>query len=341
MLTTVPGGNFAFDFHTVNSAQGSAATVGAFAVSGGVISGNEDVMRGGTLTSHTISGLMNTPDISGRGTGTITNDLAATSTFNYYVIDANTIFLFDTDIGINGLGRAEKQSTATFANSSLSGNYAFGSHGDTTSLDAVNTVGRFTAGGDGTITAGAFDSVQDGTATSNQAFTGTYIVATNGRALLTLTPSAGAAIQDIAYLVSPTRAFFLNADTTKVEDGTVDVQQSAAFSTSAFTGTFAFFTDGIDGSFLVSPSGLFDRLGTLTVDGAGKLTLDYVLTGPSLNSPTVSLSGTYTVASNGRATGSVANVSSNLVFYLISGTDGYILQADAGEAVAGIFAKQQ
>ncbi len=340
-LTTVPSGNFAFDFHTVSSAQGSAGTVGAFTVNGGVITGTEDVMRGGILASHTITGLMNTPDASGRGTGTFTNDLAATSTFNYYIVDANTIFLFDTDLGINGLGRAEKQSTATFSNSSLSGNYAFGSHGDTTSVDSVNTVGRFTAGGDGTITAGVFDSVQDGTVTSNQAFTGTYSVGANGRAVLNLTPSVGAAVQHVAYLVSPTRAFFLNADTTKVEDGTVDAQQSASFSTSGFTGTFAFFTDGVDGNQLVSPSGLFDRLGTMTVDGAGKLTLNYVLTGPALNSPTVSLSGTYTVATNGRATGSVANVSSNLVFYLVSGTNGYLLQADSGEAVAGIFTKQQ
>jgi hypothetical protein len=333
-ISTVPTGTFAFGSHTVSSTQGSSAIAGAFTVSGGVASGNEDVLRAGVLTAHKMTGLFNPPDTSGRGTGTFTNELSVTSTFNYYIIDASTMFLFNTDNGIAGNGRAEKQSTTTFALSSLNGNYAFGSLGDTASLDSVNTAGRFTAGG-GTITAGAFDSVQDGVVSSNVGFTGTYTIAANGRGVLSITPSSGPAIEQIAWLVSPTRAFFLVNDATKVEDGTIDGQPTSAFSTSSIKGNFVFGTQGFDST------DSFDRVGILAPDGAGNLTLNYAVTEPGLNTTTNSLTGTYSVASNGRVTATAAPLSSNLVFYLISGSAGYIVQADSGTQVAGSFTKQQ
>jgi hypothetical protein len=177
--------------------------------------------------------------------------------------------------------------------------------------------------------------MQDGNPASNIGYTGSYTVAPNGRAVLDLTPTSGPAIEQVAYLVSPTRAFFLVNDTANGEDGTFDAQSTGAFSNSSLKGNFAFWTDGVDS---VGP---FDRLGTITPDGAGSLTFSYVLTEPGSAAQSASLTGTYTVASNGRATGSVANLSSNLVFYLISGNDGYILQADSGTQVAGTFTKQQ
>jgi hypothetical protein len=334
-IATIPSGNFAFGSHTVSSTQGSSAIAGAFTLNGGVLSGSQDVLRAGVLTSHTLTGLFNTPDTSGRGTATFTDELDTTSTFNYYVVDASTMFLFSTANGVAGNGRAEKQSATSFALASLTGNYAFGSRGDTGSLDSVNTVGRFTAGGDGTITAGAFDAVQDGTPASNIGFTGIYTLATNGRAVLSFTPTSGSAIEQIAWLVSPTRAFFLVNDLAKAEDGTIDGQQSGAFSNSSLNGTFVFVTDGFNSM------DSFDRLGTMAGDGAGNLKFDYALTEPTLLTQAVSLTGTYAVSSNGRATGSVANLSSNLVFYLISGSDGYILQGDSATQMAGSFTKQQ
>jgi hypothetical protein len=331
-LSTVPSGNFAFGGHTVSTTLGSAATVGQFSVTNGVVAGAEDVLQAATLTSHSLSGLFNTPDASGTGSATFNNELSATAAYKYYIVDANTLFLFSTLAGVNGIGRAEKQSVTGFTLASLTGNYAFGSKGDTGSLDAVNSAGRFTAGGDGTITAGVFDSQQDGTLASNIGFTGSYTLLANGRAALSLTPASGAAIQQVAYMVSPTRAFFLVNDPAKVEDGTMD-GQSGTFSNASFTGTFAFANDGFDAS------GSFDRLGTMTPDGAGALKLDYVLTAPNSSNPTNHLTGTYSVASNGRVTAAVSPL--NFVFYLISGSDGYIVQVDAQTQVAGNFSKQQ
>ena len=133
-------------------------------------------------------------------------------------------------------------------------------------------------------------------------------------------------------MVSPTRAFFLVNDTAKVEDGTMD-GQSGTFSNSSLNGTFAFATDGFN------TTDNFDRLGTLTGDGSGTLKLDYVVTEPNLSSQTNHLTGSYAVASNGRTTATASPL--NFVFYLVSGTDGYLVQVDSGTQTSGSFSKQQ
>jgi hypothetical protein len=53
------------------------------------------------------------------------------------------------------------------------------------------------------------------------------------------------------------------------------------------------------------------------------------------------LSGSYSVSGNGRATGSISTLSNNLIFYLISGTDAYVVQNDAGVQISGTISKQQ
>ena len=52
------------------------------------------------------------------------------------------------------------------------------------------------------------------------------------------------------------------------------------------------------------------------------------------------LSGTYSVGTNGRTTSTVNNLSNNLIFYMVSGNSGYMLQADTGVDIGGAFAKQ-
>jgi hypothetical protein len=52
------------------------------------------------------------------------------------------------------------------------------------------------------------------------------------------------------------------------------------------------------------------------------------------------LSGSYSVSSNGRTTGSISSLSSNLVFYLVSGNDAYVIQNDSGVVINGTISKQ-
>jgi hypothetical protein len=334
-IASVPSGTFVFSMHTIGGLLGATSRVGAFTASTGSVSGNTDRNIGGTASSSAITGLLNSPNTStGIGSGTFTDASNVTSTFLYYVVDANHLFLFSTDAGILGIGQAEMQSGAPFSMASLSGSYAFGSRGETDSnfFFAFNSVGRFSADGAGTISAGDLDAVQDGTSTTNAGFTGTYTMASNGRAVVTLGLPSGTT-QEIFWMVNPSRAFFVSDSNTRVEDGTVDLQQTGTFSSASLNGFYAFVMDGFDGG------GTKDRTGTFNWDGNSKLTVFEVANSSGLTSSS-SVSGTYSVASNGRALGSVNTLSNNLVFYLISNNDAYVLQNDSGIEIEGTMSKQ-
>ena len=331
-LASVPSGKFVFRMHNLDVNVGSSASVGAFTIAGGVVnSGNEDVLRSGAQTSLGLTGSFNTPDASGRGTGTLT-DNQITLPFAYYVVDANHFFLFSLATGNIGLGQAEAQ-TGTFNNSTFSGSYVFGSRGDDNGfggfLGGTNSVGQFTAS-NGTISGGQFDSAIDGVISTGN-LTGSYNVAANGRATVTLTPSTtGTPIQEIYWMVSPARAFFLTNDTTKVEDGTADLQGLASFAKSSLNGNFSFAMDGV-----VSTPDLFDRVGYIHWDGAGNMGLSEFINVTGNGQLSGILNGTYTVSSNGRAVGSIGTLSNNLIFYLVSGNQAYMLQGDAGAEING------
>ncbi len=343
--SAAPTGTFVFKMHTT-SAQGSVATVGQFTVSGGIFqSGSVDVNQSGTASSPTLTNFtFNSPISNGRGTGSFSDSSGVASAFNYYIVDGNNIRLLATDStsNIGGHGRAEMQTGGPFSASSFSGSYVFGAKGDDNSgIDAVNTVGQFTASG-GTISAGAYDSVEDATPLSNVPITGgTYQVTSNGRVTASFTSSSGT-VNKVFWLVSPSTAFFLTAtntsDNSLVEDGTANLQQTAAFSNSSINGQFAFMMDGF------SPSAAVNRVGTLQWDGAGNLKLnEFVNDSGTTNAPGI-LTGTYAVTANGRATGTINSLSVNtndLVFYMISNTDGYVLQDDSGTELIGRISQQR
>jgi hypothetical protein len=330
-IAAAPAGTFVFREHDVNlNTLQSAASVGAFTVASGVASnGNKDVNLGGTLSSLTFTGSFNVPDpATGRGSGTFTDSALSTSTFNYYIVDANNIRLLAGDTNVVGQGRAELQS----ATPTLSGSYAFGSKGDTGALGGVNMAGRFTASG-GNITAGARDSVQDGGTATNVSFTGTYAQTPNGRTVLSLTTAANG--NYLMWMVSPTRGFFLVNDPNTVQDGSLDLQLVSSFSNSTMNGQFGFAMDGFD-----VQSTPKDRVGTLQWDGSGKLTLNE-FTNTAGTPSTATLSGNYAVSANGRTGASISNLSSNLIFYLVSGNDAYVVQNDPNVELNGTISKQQ
>jgi hypothetical protein len=336
-ISSVPGGAFAFRTHTLNSLQLPSANVGQITIANGGISGVEDVNRNGTSSSLTLTGgSFTNPDTNGRGQLTLTDSSPSTRGLIYYVVDANHIRLLSSDAGMIGLGRAEKQ-TGTLA---LSGNYAFGSSGDTSNfgINGVQSVGRFTADGSGNISAGALDSVQDGNSTVNASFSGTYTaVAANGRTSVSLNNGA---VQEIFWMVSPSRGFLLINATNKVEDGILDLQQTSAFSNSTMNGQFALTMDGFD----LNTQAFLDRVGTLQWDGNGNLILNEAANSGAGAQTGIILSGTYSVSSNGRTTGTISNLSltrNDLIFYLISGNDAYVLENDAGTEISGTISKQQ
>jgi hypothetical protein len=344
VASSAPSGMFAFRLHTAGTSQAfglSAASVGVFTASGGTVSnGTMDVDRGGTFNNGTASpvtftGSFNAPPTLGRGTGTFTDSSNTTISFIYYIVDANNVRFLSSSSGLLGIGRAEKQSSPA-----LSGSYAFGGRGDTVNngINAVDTVGAFSASG-GSITSGAIDAVEDGSNLSTTITGGTYTTTANGRVTVTLNAGTGP-VQATFWMVNPSRGFFLiTDDSNAVEDGTLDLQ-SGTFTNATMNGQFAFMMDGFD------TTQLLDRLGTLTWDGTSKLTLNEVANSTLNNAGAISpgvLTGSYSVSSNGRAVGTINNLSvtnNDLVFYLISGSDAYILQNDTGVQINGMISLQ-
>jgi hypothetical protein len=336
-FNAVPGGIFVFQTHTLNSAQLPTGEVGRITISNGAATGNADVNQNGVSNSVTITGgTFGNPDATlARGIASLTDSSSATSHFIYYIVDANNIRLLASDPGIAGLGRAEKQSGSP----SLSGSYAFGSRGDTNNLgiNGAQSVGRFTAHGNGAIDSGVLDSVEDGNSIYDGSFTGTFSAVTNGRSVLSLNGS-GISIQAVVWMVSPSRGFLLFNNPSKVEDGTLDLQQSSSFSNSTMNGQFAFLMDGFDSQ------AFLDRVATMQWDGNGHLRLNETVNFGSGAQSGVVLPGTYSVDTNGRAVGTITNLSlsnGDMVFYLISGNDAYVLENDPGTEISGVISKQR
>jgi hypothetical protein len=151
--------------------------------------------------------------------------------------------------------------------------------------------------------------------------------------VLNLTTAANSSY--VVWMVSASRGLFLVNDPTTVQDGSLDLQLVSSFANSTMNGQFGFIMDGFD-----VQSTPKDRVGTLQWDGGGKLTLNEFTNTDGLPS-TATLSGNYAVSANGRTGASISNLSSNLIFYLISANDAYVVQTDSNVELNGTLSKQQ
>ena len=337
-IAAAPSGTFVFRLHQTSSAQNglsSASQVGVVTLPGSGVNSSLDQNLGGTSTSPTATWTLGAPGALGRGTGSLIDSANFTTNFDYYIVNSRKFALMVTNSGAVGSGSAEAQTGAVSAG--LSGSYAFGSRGDDSNFpDGVATVGQITASS-GTVS-GVEDFMQDGTYSKGN-LSGTYSPAANGRVAVSLNSGA---VQQVFWMVSPSRAFFLTNNSSQEEDGTADLQTVNSFSTSTMNGQFAVVMDGLDlTSFPFNGSvGSLARVGALQFDGAGKLALTELandsLTGTGAQSPG-GMSGTYTVGANGRATGTLSNSNGGLtlVMYAVSGSDAYALQVDAGTNTSG------
>lgn len=343
-VASEPTGTFVTRVHQRVPTTGSAATVGALTSTGTAVTGTVDVLRGNVLLPQLTltAGSFTAPDSHGRGTLVYTDSASppVTTRYQYYIVDANTFWLMESDPASLGIGNAEKQAGGSLT---LAGNYVFGSRGDTATIGGVHSVGVFTAGS-GTVSAGILDSVQDGVSILNEAFTGTYTQGSNGRVNATLMPSGGTAVMipEIFWMVSPSRAFFLVAATNKVEDGTLDLQQQSTFSQTDLKSQFGYALT-MDG---YNSSNLLTRIGAMFADGKGNLNLNEEANSfvpgnlPGLINDPLTLSGNYTVASNGRVTAAISTLSSNLILYMVAPGQAYILQNDPSVEISGLVTLQ-
>jgi hypothetical protein len=330
VFSAAPSGTFVFKAHNVNT----SSRVGRVSITNGAISGSEDLLNLGLLSSpksiaSTVS--MNVPDANGRGTFVLDDG----STFNYYVVNAGKFdFMSNSLSGSLEIGQAEGQ-TGPFSFTTLApgASFVFGSSGDTNLQAGIHSAGVFTSDGNGNITSGTLDFVQDASVNSNILVSGgTYTLDTDGHGEIDLNSSVGT-IRQIFLMVNGTRAVFLVNSAAAVEDGTFSQQQGAPFS--SLGNQAAFFMDGFDVTFK-------DRVGAFTPTKNGfswkqsaNAFDDTIGVGTLTNTST---NGTAQVSSNGRVVVTVNGVTNNLVFYLSSPGTGFMVQEDAD--IGGAFTQQ-
>jgi hypothetical protein len=332
-FTAAPSGTFVFKAHNLQT----SSRVGGITITSGAISGTEDLLNLGALSSSvaiTSSVAMNAPDATGRGTFTLSDGTA----FGYYVVNASKFRIMSSS-GALEIGRAEAQTGGPFSVATLAAgtSYVFGSSGDTSvsGTAGIHSAGVFTADGNGNLTGGAVDYVQDTTVNSNLAVSGgTYTLASNGRGTVNLTLTGGNISPQTFWMVNGTSAYFLADSIAAVEDGTFSQQTGGPFT--ALTSQAAFFMDGIDVAYK-------DRVGafkpTATSFKWNQAANSFDPTVPNGGLPSaIGTNGTYQASSNGRVTVTVNNVDNTIVFYLSSANSGFMVQEDAD--IGGAFSQQ-
>lgn len=339
---STPTGTYVVHTHSSNfnsGFQSSTSMVGALTFSGTSINGSADLLQAGALSAVSITGTLTPPDENGRGTINITNSVGNATAYIYYLIDSTAFNLLETDTINFGGGHAEAQTGAPYTNASLSGAFSFRSQGDTlTHNSGVNSIGAFTCDGSSNVTGGSYDSAQDGVPTLKASVAGGYSLASNGRATINLTPQGAAPVNQIAWMVSPSRFFFLVNASDRVEDGTADQQVSGPFSASSVKGQYAFYMYGYNQNAFVR----IDRIGTIVFDDSQTtiaFTNYYLNRGGALTQ--IGAQGVaYTADPDGRIFASPSGVSNALIVYLTSPTSGYFILGDSGLEISGKLEQQ-
>ncbi len=279
----------------------------------------------------------------GRGLLDLTN---STGTTHYSITLSTTAsgYIIQTDVNSTAGGSFQKQNPAAFSITQIANDYVFDFSGVSSNIQPESIIGRFTADGGGGISRGQFDKNQGGSPTGPFLFTGSYLLdaGTNGRG------TAIIAGQDlIFYIVDGTRLKFMSsqADFPAALIGEAFAQrpQPVSFNLASLTGSFAFLIGGaIHNQTVFGP---IATAGRFTADGAGNLTsvvLDENNSGSVTPLPTGTVTGTYTVDSNGLGGGTATWTDTtkgtfSFVFYLISPTQAVFQETDTSITSDGSF----
>lgn len=192
-----------------------------------------------------------------------------------------------------------------FRNQSFNGNYAFSVTGqDGAGFFAF--AGSLQANGSGAITGGTVD-LNTGTLSApvSTSLSGSYTVQSDGRTTANLSTSAGTAFTLDFVLLSTSKGLVVRFDSAGTASGSIDLQNSSAFSDTALAGSFAFNLAGIDvngnpettaGTLTLNSAGAIST-GVQDVNDDGGISADETITGGTVLSPTNGR-GTITITSS-------------------------------------------
>ena len=339
-------GNYAFMFSGVTGNSGGSsvfATVGRFTAdgSGNIASGELDangVAPGAVLTAQAFTG---TYSIGADDRGVMTLNIPGGAKFAFAMTaNGNAQFIeFDASGGAGtiGSGKIEKSDTSGYSAAAISGDYAFGADGFDDSNNRAAIAGRFTSNGAGALTNEAADINAYGTTSSMTFSSANYTVSdtATGRGTINFAFSIGGSpfnLNFVFYVVNAGKLFAMESDpvsaSTPLLNGVVLRQQTPAggFSNALLNGGMVIYMTGF--TFCGNGSGrASDALaGLLTFDGNGALDAAFDENCGGLSNSVSGLTGTYSVASNGRTSIAVAN---GAVAYLVSANQVFLFATDS------------
>jgi hypothetical protein len=340
---STPSGAFAFNLMGIDTSFSSELAAGNFSTSGvgSITSGTLDVndFGAGTLDQSLIGSISSVASSSANGRGTL---VLATPTqtlnFAFYIVDANHFKMIETDTPAEAPVLAGDAFTqpASISNASLSGPYAF-----TLKEPSFNTPyvagGIITADGAGNISSGLMDVNNNGNLNQNLASTGSYVLASTRRGTLTLTNPVSGTLNFVIYPTATSGVLMMETDAMPFTSGAA-YMQSGSFSTESLNGIYGYNGNG------ASNGDEIDSIAQWAADGGGSLsgTLDINSPTDAILSYNLALTGSYTIAANGRGTALLSSpiVQQGLIIYAVNGSQFLFIESDSNPITSGTIQEQ-
>ncbi|HEV2962143.1 MAG TPA: hypothetical protein VG649_09990 [Candidatus Angelobacter sp.] len=304
---------------------------------GSIVSGVEDLNSGsGVFTNIALNGSY-TVGADGRGVANI-NSAAAAITLDFVMISSRRALVVRFNNNSTASGSLDLQDSSAFSNTTIQGAFAFNLAGIDARGNTFATTGNFAPDGSGNISSGFQDLNDSGTISTNQSLTGSYNVAgnANGRGTVTLATSVGT-LNFVAYVVNANQLKLMEFDTTPVLAGDA-FRQQGPFSNTTLSGPAAFTVGGSN-----SVARPFVAGGVISADGAGNITSGVEdINNNGAVSQNLAVTGTYTIAANGRGTltlNSSAGMSQFAIYPSMGGQ--MLLEIDTAATSSGTAFAQQ
>ncbi len=227
-------------------------------------------------------------------------------------------------------GLLRKQTTSAFSTSKINGNYAFGLVGADSGDNRFAVAGVLNMDGSGNVCkagtiACEYDYNDGGSGQGSGPGNGTispstYSVAANGRGTATINSSNGTTSM-VFYVVSASELLMMESDTgSNIEAGQV-LLQSGTFGLGSLSGVSVIESQGFD----TKKSAADAQAGLLTADGNSNITSATIDENDGGSASSESTSGTYTMASNGRGTFSLAAENNPRVMYMVTKNQAFVV----------------
>ncbi len=329
-------GNYIFSVSGIDANLNVFYEVGEATLDGnGNVTGGEadlnDVGLGYVMATSVTGTYSVGPD--GRGTLNLSIPAISSNTFSYaFAIRALTNAVLneiDNNV-VNATGTLEAQSSGVMPQvAAPSGNYAFGFSGVAAACGnlGVNSVGIFALSG--TTVGGLQDVNCDGNITQAQTLSGSYTAIDGvGRGSGSFSGNSGSA-DFIYYVVSPNRFRFMCPDSGIFFLGSANLQTQSTFGNADFAGNYVVSTSA------GTQAGVSNTLIQFNASG-GNVSTGYYDVNDTGTVGQASLTGSYSLAANGRVNGTfnVNGAGLPFVMYLVSPTQAYYLD-DRTNAVGG------